>query len=158
MAEPGDDDAARGEAPPAPAAHRPLPRPPELPPQHLCASAQLEEKGRALVFDVHHFREPARAFALRFEGRVVAYLNRCVHVPTELDWQPGVFLDSGREFILCSIHGAAYDPRNGRCAGGPCGQGRLVPIEAIEQAGEVYWRPTADTRPAPPGGALQPGP
>ena len=102
-----------------------------------------------------HFREPARAFALRFDGRVVAYLNRCVHVPTELDWQPGEFLDSGREFILCSIHGAAYDPRNGRCVGGPCGAGRLRRIAAVEEAGQVYWQPTADTRPAPPG---QPSP
>ena len=90
-----------------------MPRPTvaALPPQRLCAGAELVEKGRAIVFDVLHFREPARAFALRFDGRVVAYLNRCVHVPTELDWQPGEFLDSGKEFILCSIHGAAYEPR-----------------------------------------------
>jgi nitrite reductase/ring-hydroxylating ferredoxin subunit len=67
---------------------------------------------------VIHFREPARAFALRFDDRVVACLNRCVHVPTELDRQPGEFLDSGREFILCSIQGAAYEPRGGRCMGG----------------------------------------
>ena len=30
-----------------------------------------------VLFDVLHFGEPARAFALRFDGRVVAYLNRC---------------------------------------------------------------------------------
>jgi len=63
----------------------PLPLRPEavaLPPQRLCAGADLAEKGRAVLFDVIHFHEPARAFALRFEGRVVAYLNRCVHVPT----------------------------------------------------------------------------
>ena len=74
-----------------------------------------------------HYRERARAFAMRFDGKVVCYLNRCVHVPTELDWQPGEFLDSGKEFILCSIHGAAYEPRDGRCIGGPCGGGRLTP-------------------------------
>ncbi|HEX2542260.1 MAG TPA: Rieske 2Fe-2S domain-containing protein [Caldimonas sp.] len=158
MADDAADALPPGSTPPAPAPLRPLPRPPKLPRQHLCASGQLEEKGRALVFDVSHFREPARAFVLRFEGRVVAYLNRCVHVPTELDWQPGVFLDSGREFILCSIHGAAYDPRNGRCAGGPCGQGKLLRIEAVEDAGQVYWEPTADTRPLPPGQAPAPGP
>ena len=98
-----------------------------------------------------HYREPARAFALRFEGRVVAYLNRCVHVPTELDWQPGEFLDSGKEFILCSIHGAAYEPRHGRCIGGPCGRGGLTPIAAEERGGEVWWLPTEATAPAPPG-------
>ena len=118
-------------------------------PQALCASAELEEKGRAILFDVLHYREPARAFALRFEGRVVAYLNRCAHVPTELDWQPGEFLDSGREFILCSIHGAAYEPRSGRCLAGPCGNGRLTVIEVEERDGAVWWLPTRDTRPAP---------
>jgi hypothetical protein len=55
----------------------------------LCASPALAEKGRAVLFDVLHFGQPARAFALRFDGRVVAYLNRCAHVPTELDWLPG---------------------------------------------------------------------
>jgi len=118
-------------------------------PQALCASAELEEKGRAVLFDVLHYREPARAFALRFEGRVVAYLNRCAHVPTELDWQPGEFLDGGREFILCSIHGAAYEPRSGRCLAGPCGNGRLTVIEVEERDGRVWWLPTRDTRPVP---------
>jgi nitrite reductase/ring-hydroxylating ferredoxin subunit len=90
-----------------------LPSVPLAPPQRLCASEELAEKGKAIVFDVLHYREPARAFAMRFDGKVVCYLNRCVHVPTELDWQPGEFLDSGKEFILCSIHGAAYEPRDG---------------------------------------------
>jgi nitrite reductase/ring-hydroxylating ferredoxin subunit len=120
---------------------------PEAPPERLCSAALLEERGRALVFEVMHFRERMHAFALRFDGRVVAYLNRCVHVPTEMDWQPGEFLDSGKEFILCSIHGASYDPRNGYCAGGPCGRGRLTPLRVEERDGEVYWYPSRDTRP-----------
>ena len=117
-------------------------------PQSLCASDQLAEKGHAVLFDVLHFREPARAFALRFDGRVVAYINRCAHVPTEMDWQPGEFLDSGREFILCSIHGAAYEPQTGRCAGGPCGRGRLSVIDVEERDGQFSWYPSRDTQPA----------
>jgi nitrite reductase/ring-hydroxylating ferredoxin subunit len=120
---------------------------PELPPQVLCASAQLEDKGHAFVFDVMHFGQAARAFVLRFDGALVGYLNRCVHVPTEMDWQPGEFLDSGKEFILCSIHGAAYDPRDGRCVGGPCGRGKLTPLRVEERDGQVYWYPSRDTRP-----------
>ena len=130
---------------------------PELPgatleaqvPQALCASAELEEKGRAVLFDVLHYREPARAFALRFEGRVVAYVNRCLHVPTEMDWTPGEFLDADRRWILCSIHGAAYEPRDGRCVGGPCGRGRLTPIATEERDGQVYWYPSRDIVPVP---------
>ena len=94
------------------------------------------------------YRQPARAFALRFDGRVVAYLNRCVHVPTEMDWQPGEFLDSDREFIICSIHGAdlrADDRAVRRRAV------RARPPDArstiTERDGQVYWYPSRDIRP-----------
>lgn len=117
-------------------------------PQLLCASAALEEKGKAVVFAVRQYNQPANAFALRFDGRVVAYLNRCIHVPTEMDWQPGEFLDSERQFIICSIHGAVYEPLTGRCAGGPCGRGRLSTIDVEERDGQVYWFPSRDIRPA----------
>jgi len=129
-----------------------MPEAGELPAPHaiaLCASTDLEESGRAVVYDVLLWGRPARAFALRFEGRVVSYLNRCAHVPTEMDWLPGVFLDAERRFILCSIHGAAYEPTNGRCVGGPCGRDRLLPIDVAERGGQVYWYPSADIRPVP---------
>jgi nitrite reductase/ring-hydroxylating ferredoxin subunit len=116
-------------------------------PEHLCASADLVESGKALVFDVLQYRQPARAFALRFDGQVVAYLNRCVHVPAEMDWQPGEFLDSDKRFILCSTHGAAYEPTDGRCVGGPCGRGRLTALQVLERDGQVYWYPSTDIRP-----------
>jgi nitrite reductase/ring-hydroxylating ferredoxin subunit len=115
--------------------------------EHLCASDALVERGQALVFDVLQYRQPARAFALRFDGRVVAYLNRCVHVPTEMDWQPGEFLDSDKRFILCATHGASYEPTNGHCVGGPCGRGRLTAIAVQERDGQVYWYPSRDIRP-----------
>ena len=41
-----------------------------LAPQRLCRSDKLVERGDAFVFDVLQFRQPARGFALRFEGRV----------------------------------------------------------------------------------------
>jgi nitrite reductase/ring-hydroxylating ferredoxin subunit len=117
--------------------------------QPLCASAELVERGQALVFDVLQYGQPVRAFALRYDGEVVAYLNRCLHVPVEMDWQPGVFLDSEQRFILCSTHGAAYEPLDGRCVGGPCGRGRLTAVEVREVDGQVYWYPSRDIRPVP---------
>ena len=119
-----------------------------LPAVALCPSVELIERGDAHVFDVLHFREPARAFVLRFDGRLVAYLNRCLHVPTEMYWQYGQFLDGDKEFILCSTHGAAYEPLTGRCAGGPCGRGKLTAMDVEERDGQVYWYPSRDTRPA----------
>ena len=116
---------------------------------HLCAGAELEESGKAVVFDVMLWRSPARAFALRFEGRVVCYLNRCAHVPTEMDWQPGEFLDADRRFILCSMHGAIYEPTSGQCIGGPCRGERLMAIDVVERGGQVYWYPSPDIGPVP---------
>jgi nitrite reductase/ring-hydroxylating ferredoxin subunit len=113
----------------------------------LCAGSALEDTGKALVFDVLEYGAPARAFALRFGGRVVCYLNRCLHVPVELDWQPGEFLDSDRRWIICSIHGATYEPADGRCVGGPCGRGRLAAVRVEERDGQVYWYPSRDIRP-----------
>jgi nitrite reductase/ring-hydroxylating ferredoxin subunit len=116
-------------------------------PEYLCASADLAERGKAIVFDVMLWGAAARAFALRFDGKVVAYLNRCAHVPTEMDWQPGEFLDMDRRWILCTVHGAAYEPADGHCIGGPCGRGRLMPVATREDAGKVYWYPSRDIRP-----------
>lgn len=113
----------------------------------LCPSADLAERGRAFVWDVLVWGRPARAFALRFDGKAVAYLNRCVHVPTEMDWQEGEFLDIDKRWILCSIHGAAYEPSDGRCVGGPCGRGKLTTVRVQERDGRVYWYPSREIAP-----------
>jgi nitrite reductase/ring-hydroxylating ferredoxin subunit len=118
--------------------------------QHLVPSAALPESGSAWVWDILEHGRPARAFALRFQGQVRAYVNRCLHVPTHMDWQPGEFLDADKRFIICSIHGATYEPSDGRCVGGPCGRGRLTAIRVAERSGEVYWYPSSAIRPAPP--------
>lgn len=127
---------------------------PPAAPQLLCDAAELLERGQARVFDLLIYGAPARGFALRFDGQVVGYVNRCVHVPVEMDWQEGQFLDMDKRWILCSIHGAAYEPADGRCVGGPCGRGRLTPIRTEELDGKVYWYPSRDIRPvafdAPP--------
>ena len=64
-----------------------------------------------------------------------------------MDWQPGEFLDGDKRWILCSIHGAAYEPSSGRCAGGPCGRGRLTAVQVEERDGQVYWYPSRDIQP-----------
>ena len=117
------------------------------PPELLCRSSELEERGRAIVWDVLQYHQPVRAFALRFDGRAVAYVNRCAHVPTEMDWQPGEFLDADKRWIVCSIHGAEYEPADGHCVGGPGGRGRLAPVQLQERDGQVYWYPSRDIQP-----------
>ena len=120
---------------------------PEAGPQFLCRSDELAERGQGVGFDVLLWRQPARAFALRIDGRPVAYINRCAHVPTELDWNPGEFLDAERKTIVCAVHGAQYAPSTGHCLGGPCGRGRLMPVAVSEGGGEVSWYPSRDIAP-----------
>ena len=113
----------------------------------LCAGTELAEAGAAHVFDVLLWGRPARAFAMRFDGRVVAYMNRCAHVPTEMDGEPGQFLDADRRFIVCTMHGAVYEPTTGRCIAGPCAGQRLMAVGVVERAGQVSWYPSRDVRP-----------
>jgi nitrite reductase/ring-hydroxylating ferredoxin subunit len=121
---------------------------PVSPAQDLCPSDALADRGKAHVFDLLEYGKPARGFVLRFEGQVVGYLNRCAHVPTELDWQEGEFLDDQREWIICSIHGAIYNPRTGHCVAGPCAGRSLKSLQVQEREGRVYWYPSEDLVPA----------
>jgi nitrite reductase/ring-hydroxylating ferredoxin subunit len=118
------------------------PSPPPNAFQDLCASQDLQDGGTAVVFDLLEYRRPVRGFVLRHQGQVYAYLNRCAHVPAEMDWQPGHFFDAERREIVCSIHGATYDPRTGLCTGGPAERRRLTPLQVQEKDGRVYWYPS----------------
>lgn len=105
----------------------------------LCTSADLQEGGLAVDFDVAYAGEACRAFAVRFDGKVFAYLNRCTHIPMELDYQHNQFFDDSGQWLLCSTHGAAYAPDTGECAGGPCGD-NLIRIDLLESDGQVSWQ------------------
>ena len=107
----------------------------------LCNSADLQEGGLAVPFDVVYGGQTLRAFAVRFEGQPHAYLNRCTHVAMELDYQPNRVFDDTGQWLLCATHGAAYAPDTGDCAGGPC-RGGLVKVAMSERDGVVHWHTT----------------
>lgn len=112
----------------------------------LCPGSALVEGGRAHAFGVLYAGQVARAFAIRYEGRPHAYLNRCTHVPMEMDYQEGQFFDDSGNWLLCSTHGAAYAPDSGACLGGPC-RGGLVKIELSESGGMVRWHTGPQLKP-----------
>ena len=74
---------------------------------------------------------------MRYDGQIYAYLNRCAHMPMELDWKPGRFFDGEGLLLVCSTHGAIYAPDTGVCLGGPCA-GALARLEVEERNGRVY--------------------
>ncbi len=104
--------------------------------QHLiCDSQALANGGKGVRFEA----AGQRAFAIRYENCVHAYLNRCAHVPTELDWNEGEFFDSSGLYLICATHGALYDPASGACLGGRCNGIGLKVLTIVERDGRVYW-------------------
>lgn len=103
----------------------------------ICASADLEDGGTGVRFSVLREGEDIPAFAVRHQGRVYAWLNRCGHLPVELDWQPGEFFDSSGLYLICATHGAIYAPDSGKCLGGRCSGKGLVAVRVHEQGGWV---------------------
>jgi nitrite reductase/ring-hydroxylating ferredoxin subunit len=104
----------------------------------VCAGGDLAEGGDGVRFEVESNGEKLPAFAIRYRGRVYAYLNRCAHISMELDWQPGKFFDAEGEYLICSTHGALYAPESGACRGGPCKGAGLSRLDAWEAGGTVY--------------------
>ncbi|MDP2834773.1 MAG: Rieske 2Fe-2S domain-containing protein [Pseudomonadota bacterium] len=109
-----------------------------LRPEPICPSAAIEEGGGGFRFAVDWHGTRAAAFVIRHLGRAHAYLNRCGHVPVELDWQPGEFFDSSRLYLVCATHGALYDPASGACLGGRCEGRGLVVLPIEERDGHIY--------------------
>lgn len=112
----------------------------------LCQSSELLDSCLAVPFDVVYAGQTCRAFAVRFEGQVQAYLNRCTHVAMEMDYQPDRFFDTEGRWLLCATHGATYAPDTGECVGGPC-RGGLVKITLSERQGVVHWHTAYNLKP-----------
>lgn len=108
-----------------------------VPERLICGSDALADSGDGVRFDLQRGDQTVPAFVVRYEGRVHAYLNRCAHMPMELDWTPGRFFDGEGLLLVCSTHGALYAPDTGACLGGPCA-GSLMRVEVEERSGSVY--------------------
>lgn len=107
----------------------------------ICSSDQLVEGGKGVRFRVTAGGDDATGFVVRYSGKPHAYLNRCAHVPIELDWAEGEFFETSGLYLMCSTHGAIYSPESGHCSGGPCKGGRLRAIAVSEINGQLFWRP-----------------
>ena len=108
--------------------------------QRLCSVEELQalsENGEALRFEVMGPQGPLPAFVMLLAGGPRAWLNRCAHVPVELDGVPGRFLDESGRVIVCATHGAVYDPESGRCLRGPCRGKALYPVPSRETGGSI---------------------
>jgi nitrite reductase/ring-hydroxylating ferredoxin subunit len=103
----------------------------------IAESAAIVERGAGVRFQVERDGRQVSAFAIRDKGVVHGYLNVCAHQGLELDWTPLKFFDDERLHLICTAHGALYDPADGRCAGGPCRGKGLERLSIVERDGRV---------------------
>ena len=110
-------------------------------PRLICSADELREGGPGVRFVL---RTDSRTgfqqtgFAVRFRAKACAFVNRCPHQGTELDWQPGEFFEETGLYLVCSTHGALFRPDSGFCIAGPCRGASLEPLPVREKEGQVF--------------------
>jgi len=77
-------------------------------------------------------------FAVKKDGVIHAYENRCPHLGVELEWQEDQFLDPDGALIQCSTHGALFLIEDGACISGPCSGSQLKRVATTECDGVLY--------------------
>lgn len=99
----------------------------------LCLSeALLEGTGRGFEHN------DLRLLAVRREGQVYVYKNRCPHRGVPLEWQPDQFLDASASLIQCATHAALFLIETGECVAGPCAGQSLTALECREDANGIW--------------------
>jgi nitrite reductase/ring-hydroxylating ferredoxin subunit len=92
-----------------------------------CEADQLLP-GQTTGFEIARDGKTVRGFLVNHDGRVYAYVNRCPHAGTTLDWWPNEFFTEDGRYLICATHGAVFEPDSGRCVEGPCPGARLEPL------------------------------
>lgn len=94
----------------------------------VCTLEELAATG-SRGFSVGEGEWPLRGFVVVLpDGGIRAYVNTCPHAGHALDLLPHRFLTADRSLIVCSSHGALFEPADGRCVAGPCTGRALRPL------------------------------
>jgi len=103
----------------------------------ICAGDALVERGAGIRFALPELGERVTGFVVRYNGKAYGFINQCAHIPVELDWNEGDFFNLSRDYLICSTHGAQYEPTTGFCILGPCKGRSLVPLRIIERNNQI---------------------
>lgn len=91
---------------------------------------------QSVTFTLERGPRSLSGFLVNYAGGYYAWVNRCPHTGTPLDTWPNEFFSEDGRFLICSTHGAVFDPASGVCVQGPCPGARL---EALTVARQDDW-------------------
>jgi nitrite reductase/ring-hydroxylating ferredoxin subunit len=100
-----------------------------------CAADTLAP-GQTAKFRLFRRGKLVEAFVINTGGVYHAYVNRCPHAGTPLDLWP---TEDGRH-LICSTHGAIFEPHTGLCVEGPCPGARLERLSVEENGSSLVVR------------------
>ncbi|MGB9429553.1 MAG: Rieske (2Fe-2S) protein [Gammaproteobacteria bacterium] len=111
----------------------------------VCALADIPDPG-ARGFSPPGARFPDEYFLVRRGAALYAYRNVCPHAGNFLNWKADAFLTRDETLIMCSAHGALFDPATGQCVAGPCVGRSLqpIPVEVADGLVVACFRHAAD--------------
>ena len=104
----------------------------------IAQSADVEELGPGVQFQVQKDGRLWWAFIIRFRDEARCYLNACAHVGLRLNADKDLFFDAANN-LLCRAHGASYDAADGKCKDGPCQGYGLIPLAIREENGNIFY-------------------
>lgn len=93
------------------------------------------EPGQTAKFQLQRNGKTLHGFLVNHQGRHFAYVNRCPHAGTPLDWWPNEFFTEDSRYLICATHGAVFGPDTGLCLEGPCPGARLESL-SLEHDGD----------------------
>ena len=101
--------------------------------------AQVEElaPGRVKKFWLVCQKYRLDGFLVNHGGSYYAYVNRCRHMATPLDFVRDEFVSEDGRFLRCYTHGALYEFATGLCVDGPCKGESLHRLPVRIDQGEV---------------------
>ena len=109
----------------------------------LCRLVEIPDRD-SRAFTIALSGKAREIFAVRLNDEVFAYVNVCPHRQMPLNWKPDVFLSYDKSRIVCTMHAATFDIRQGHCVGGPCPGQSLVAVPIVIEDGIVRLGACAD--------------
>ncbi len=95
------------------------------------------EAGSVKKFWIICRRYRVDGFLVNDHGSFHAYVNRCRHMTTPLDFIRDQFLSEDRRHLMCYTHGALYEFATGLCIAGPCKGEALYRLPVRVDRGEI---------------------